>query len=182
MLTQTTPSSETEPDIDDSSNDKEWKTGVHTLLNATTFAATYLTNGRPPSLSIGMSFHAEVSLMLGVEVPWDQHSTTTTDSTRQPRLAGLYVPPAATWILIAGEQIHALCKEDHDRKDGAPGVTPYHDEWLWGKGRGYSSDRWAFWKKRFGEIAKMETEGLEEGVRHVAAKAAERMGEIDKAA
>lgn len=91
------------------------------------------------------------------------------------------MPPAATWILIAGSQIHALCKADHDRKDGAPGVTPYHDEWLWGKGRGYSSERWAFWKKRFGEIAETEGEGgkLGEGVRNVAATAAEKMGEID---
>ena len=90
------------------------------------------------------------------------------------------MPPAATWILIAGEKIHALCKVDHDRKDGAPGVTPYHDEWLWGKGRGYGLDRWAFWKRRFEEIGK--TEGLGEGVRHVAAKAAKRMGEVDDAA
>lgn len=92
------------------------------------------------------------------------------------------MPPAATWILIAGEQIHALCKADHDRKDGAPGVTPYHEEWLWGKGRGYSLDRWAFWKRRFGEIAEIEMEGLGKPIRYVAAKAAERMGEIGEAA
>jgi hypothetical protein len=135
-------------------------------LNVTTFGAMYFARGKQP---IGMAFHAEVSLMLGVEVSWQ--------TPEQQRDAIMYVPPAATWILIAGEKIHALCKVDHERRDGAPGCTRYYDEWLWGKGRGYSLERWALWKKRFHEIS--ATQGLKDSIRIIAAKAAFKIGEIE---
>lgn len=47
----------------------------------------------------------------------------------------------------------------------AVGLTP-DDEWLWGKGRGYSLGRWAFWKERFGETA--TTQGLLDSVKDLA--------------
>jgi len=105
----------------------DWDDQAVPLLNATTFGAMYLARGKKP---IGMPFHAEVSLMQGVEVPCQ--------TPEQHRRAAMYVPPAATWVLLAGESIHELCKSDYNRKDGAPGSTPEGDEWRWGKGRGYS--------------------------------------------
>ena len=135
------------------------------LLNCVTFGAMYLARGRQP---LGMPFHAEVSLMHGIEVPCQ--------TLEQRRRAVIYVPPAATWVLLAGEAIYELCKNDHDRKDGAPGSTSYGDEWLWGQGRGYSLGRWALWKKRFGEIASAKE--LKEGVTDIAAKAALEMERV----
>lgn len=151
--------------IDEMEKEDDWDAQAVPLLNATTFGAIYLALGRQP---IGMAFHAEVSLMQGIEVPCQ--------SPEQRRRAAMYVSPAATWVLFAGEAIYQLCKSDHDRKDGAPGSTPDDDEWLWGKGRGYSVGRWAFWKKRFEEIAR--TEELKDSVRDIAARAASQMKEI----
>ena len=87
------------------------------------------------------------------------------------------VPLAATWVLLAGHRIYELCKTDHDRKDGAPGSVHYDNEWLWGKGRGYSLDRWAFWKKRFNEISR--TQGCDDKVKDIAAKAASEMEKVE---
>lgn len=153
------------PDIEpeDELEDGEWEAQSVPLLNATTFGAMYLARGKQP---IGMPFHAEVSLMQGIEVPCQ--------TPEQQRQAAMYVPPAATWILLAGERIYELCKNDHDRKDSDPGLG---DEWLWGKGRGYSLGRWAFWKKRFGEIA--TTQGLKDDVKDIAARAASEMEKIE---
>ena len=144
----------------------DWDAQALPLLNATTFGAMYLALGRQ---SIGMPFHAEVSLMQGIEVPCQ--------SVEQQRRAAMYVPPAATWVLLAGESIYKLCKIDHDRKDGALGSTPNGDEWLWGKGRGYSQERWTFWKKRFGEIA--TTKDLKDSVREISARASSHMEKFE---
>jgi hypothetical protein len=143
-----------------------WDDQAVPLLNATTFGAMYLARGKQP---IGMAFHAEVSFIQSVEVPCQ--------TPEQQRRAGMYVPPAATWVLLAGQSIHELCKSDYHRKDGAPGSVWDGDEWLWGKGRGYSLGRWTFWKKRFGEIA--TTQGLKDDVKDIAARAASEMGIIE---
>lgn len=139
-----------------------WDAQALPLLNATAFAATYLVHGRVP---IGMPFHAEVSLMQGIEVP--------VETPEQRRFAAMFVPPAATWILLAGECIHGLCANDHSRQDGAPGSTPNDVRWLWGKGRGYSLERWAFWRARFGDIA--QAGDLSGEIREIAKRAAEAM-------
>ena len=151
--------------MDEMEEDGDWDAQAVPLLNATTFGALYLAFGRQP---IGMSFHAEVSLMQGIEVPCQ--------TLEQHRRAAVNVPPAATWVLLAGESIHELCRNDHDRQDGGPGSTPDGDEWLWAKGRGYSLGRWAFWKKRFSEIA--VTEDLTDGIKDIAARAASEMEKI----
>ena len=111
--------------------------------------------------SVGMHFHAEVSLMVGIEEPYQ-----TADLRRY---AVRYVPPAATWILLAGETIYGLCKSD-------PKSVP-KDEWVWGKSPGYSVGRWALWKKRFGELAIRE--GLEDRVKDLAARAVSEMDRIE---
>ena len=157
-----------ETDIEplDEMEEGEWDAQAVTLINATTFGAIYLARGRQP---VGMSFHAEVSLMQGIEVPYQTRE--------QQRCAAVYVPPAATWVLLAGEKIYELCKADHDRKDSDPASNLGSDQWLWAKSRGYSLGRWAFWKKRFGDIA--ATSELKDGVKEIAERAASRMESID---
>ena len=122
-----------------------------TLLNVTTFAALFLAHGRQ---SIGMPFHAEVSLMEGIEEPYQ--------TPQQQRRAATNVPPAATWILLAGEKIYELCTKDYDRDDD--------------QGRGYSLERWALWKKRFRETA--ENQALTDAFKDIASRAASEMERI----
>ena len=136
------------------------------LLNATAFGAMYLAIGEKDK---GMAFHAEVSLMQGVEVPYQ--------TPEQQRRALISVPPAATWVLLAGKSTHKLCKISHNRQDGAPGSTPSGNEWLWGKRRGYSSGRWGLWKSRFSESA--TTQGLADSVKEIAARASSEMDKIE---
>lgn len=87
-----------------------------------------------------------------------------------------YVPPAASWILFAGERIYELCKSSVSCDDGAPATVPV-DEWLWGEGRSYSLGRWALWKKRFGEVAM--TQGLQDDVKDAAGRAMSKMGKVE---
>lgn len=122
------------------------------LMSVTKFGALYLAHG---TQQIGMAFHAEVGLMHGVEEPYQ--------TPEEQRRAPTNVPPAATWILLAGEKIYELCKANLYRKDD--------------QGRGYSLDRWALWKKRFGEIANVR--GLTDGVKDIASKAASEMKRIE---
>ena len=107
--------------------------------------------------------------MQGIEVPCQ--------TPEQQRHALIFVPPAATWVLIAGKSIYELCKVDHNRQDAAPGSTPIGDEWLQDKGRGYSLGRWDLWKSRFSEIA--TAQGLKETVKEIAARASSEMDRVD---
>ena len=122
-----------------------------TLVNVVTFGALYLANGRR---DLGMAFHAEVSFLEGIEEPYQ--------TSEQQRRAATMVPPAATWILLAGKKIYELCQVD-DGKNG--------------KGRAFSLERWSLWKSKFGEIA--TNPALSASVQNIAAKAASEMGEIE---
>lgn len=142
-----------EPESSEMPDEGDWTDAQRAkLMSVTTFGALYLAHGRQP---IYMSFHAEVGLMEGVEVPYQ--------TPEQQRRAPTNVPPAATWILLAGEKIYELCQNSHDRKDD--------------QGRGYSLERWALWKRRFGEIANIQA--LTAGVKDIASKAVVEMNRIE---
>lgn len=142
-----------EPESSEMPDEGDWTDAQRaTLMSITTFGALYLAHGRQP---IYMSFHAEVSLMEGVEGPYQMPE--------EQRRAPTNVPPVATWILLAGDKIYELCRNNVDRKDD--------------QGRGYSLGRWALWKKRFGEIA--NSQGLTDGVKETASKAASEMNRIE---
>ena len=115
-----------------------------------------------------MTWHAEASFVSGVEVPYQ-----TPD---QQREAEIYVPPAATWILLAGEKIHELCKSDYNRQERGRSSGAMAS-WLWCGDRGYSLGRWEYWKQRFGEIAM--TQGFQDGVKDFAGRALSKMGMIE---
>ena len=145
----------------------DWDTQAVPLLNATTFGATYLAHG---TQRINMSFHAEVGFKQGIEVLYN--------TPEQRQRAIIYVPPAATWILIAGDIIYGLCKNDHDRTAVERGFSKPSGEWLWtGRDWGFSLERWAFWKKRFGEIAM--TQELRDSIKDIAARANSEMERIE---
>lgn len=99
-----------------------------------------------------MSSRADVSIMDGVESPYQ--------TPEQQRRAKTLVPPAAKWILLAGEKTYGL------RKNGRAQ-----------QGRGYSLCRWSLWKRDFAEIA--TNNGLTDDVKHVASQAALKMEKIE---
>ena len=137
-------------------NEGDWTDAQRTvLLNVTTFGALYLARGLR---SIGMDLHAEDSLMDGLEEPYD--------TPEQRRRAATVVPPASTWILLAGEAIYEFCKKEHKRREG-----------LGQYGRGYSLGRWVVWKEKFGLIGALGN--LEQSVRRIAQKAASEMNRVD---
>lgn len=99
-----------------------------------------------------MPFHAEVTLLEGVD---DSPYQTLEQQRRAPAL----VPPAATWILLAGEKIYELCRYGN----------PAEERW-------YSMKRWDSWKRRFADIA--ANQWLTPNVREIASKAALEMGRV----
>lgn len=150
-------------EADESMEADAWLAQATPFLNATSFAATYLS--RVPSMT-GMSLYAELCLMEALEGPYE---------TPEPRYRmAMYVPPAATWILLAGRRLYQLCKDDYQRNDGP---SAGGGERLWWNGRGFSLKRWAFWKQRFCDIT--ATEGLKGSIGDYARRAADEMGRIE---
>jgi hypothetical protein len=85
------------------------------------------------------------------------------------------IPSAAVWIFAAGKQIY---EREYDltpksKTEGNPGKGGP----LWEGKPEFSKQRWALWKKRFGELADME--GLTEEVKGIAKEATEAMDRID---
>lgn len=75
----------------------------------------------------------------------------------------MVVPPAATWILLAGEEIYRRCKYDQARING--------------KSMGLNLGRWALWKRSFGEIAM--NQALDDTVKDTASRAASEIERIE---
>lgn len=120
-----------------------------TLMNVVTFGALYLAHGEK---DIGMSFHAKICLVDG---PEERYRTP-----MEIRRAETNVPPAAVWILDAGEKIYELCTHGKLYIDGD-----------------CSLGRWTFWKKGFHDIAQNPILPYE--VRDIADQAVMRMQELE---
>ena len=120
---------------------------VAAQVNYASFGALYLSQGKK---DLGMAWHAEVSFRVALVEP---HETP-----EQQYWAGLLVPVAATWLIQAATKIYDLCQNSN-------GV------------RGYSLRRWAFWKRRFLEIAAHED--LMISTRNMASRAASGMDTVD---
>ena len=152
--------------------EEDWDGHAVSLLNATTFGAMYLDRGKQ---SANMPFHAIGGIAEGVEAPYQ--------TPEDFRNGAMYIPSAATWILLAGTKIYELCKNNHDRKsslyrkDRSRGFVANEADYEWHNDRGYSLERWAFWKKRFGEIKMLQ--GLQDDVKDLAGKAFIKMNEIE---
>jgi hypothetical protein len=86
------------------------------------------------------------------------------------------VPAAAIWIFAMG-------KEVYDREKDLTETRPSHGDpgkggELWTGRPEFSKERWALWKRRFGDVAGMEE--LSEEVRGIAKEAFEAMESIEK--
>jgi hypothetical protein len=147
-------------EADEDMEEDAWLNQAPALLNATNFAARYF-NGDP---SMGMSFYIEPCMREALEGRYG--------TPRPQACAAMYVPPAATWILLAGGKIYQLCRDDYQRKDGR--LVGHGLAW---EGYGFSLDRWALWKQKFGDT--MRSEGLESTVQEYARNAAREMERIE---
>jgi len=88
-----------------------------------------------------VSFAASIAMYEGVDWPYD-------DTRELREMWRMYLPPAATWIMIAGSKIRELCFMDQLPEDD----NKHSVQSQWG-GRTYCSGRWTFWKRRFWELA-----------------------------
>lgn len=86
-----------------------------------------------------------------------------------------FLPGAAVWTEIAGEQLYKLEEEfPHGGNKGRPGLGGP----LWEGMYGFCGRRWALWRRRFGELAD-ETK-LDDVLRNLSARAEARMKEIEE--
>ena len=140
-----------EPETCEMPDEADWTDAQRAAqMNAVTFGALYLSHGQK---NLGMTRHAEWGLEDGVEVDYDMPE--------EQRRAKTNVPPAAVWIMLAGEQIHDHCKQGDATQE-----------------RGLNLRRWSLWKRKFGEIA--EHQGLASDVKDWASKAASEMDKIEQ--
>jgi len=117
-------------------------------------------NGNP-----NVSFAASIAMYEGVDWPYD-------DTREVQEMWRMYVPPAGTWILIAGSKIRELCFMDQLPEDD----NGHSVRSQWG-GRTYCSGRWMFWKRRFRELA--EDPVIDVQCREYAKRAYEAMDCLD---
>lgn len=82
-----------------------------------------------------------------------------------------YVPAAAMWVFVLGRKLYER-EEDLTPKDDYGG-NPARGGELWTGGSEFSKARWAFWKKRFGEVA--EHEGVRQETKDIAKEAVAAM-------
>jgi len=149
-------------EIDPPDGESDWHAQAPQLLKVTTFGATMMARAK---YDMGMSFHAISAMVEGVERPYDakrevQHEWS------------MHLPPAATWVLIAGEKLYELCFSDV-----VPRYANTHATKLkWG-GRAFCAERWALWKQQFQTLA--STWEIDEPCRVFAARAAQKMGELE---
>jgi hypothetical protein len=87
-----------------------------------------------------------------------------------------HVPAAATWVFALGKQLYER-EQDLTPKSPSQG-NPGAGGSLWEGRAEFSKERWALWKKRFGEVAEME--GLSEEVRGIAKEAVDAMDKAEK--
>jgi len=96
------------------------------------------------------------------------------------RRASLWIPQAANWFLVAGRTIYSLCRDEVRKGDGPAREWGESDDgvdgYLFHGTEGFSLDRWAFWKSRFGQIASMD---LPPDLRALAKEAGEKMVEVE---
>ncbi|KAJ4355925.1 uncharacterized protein N0V89_003950 [Didymosphaeria variabile] len=87
------------------------------------------------------------------------------------------VPAAAAWVLGLGKKVYER-EEDLTPKDPNQG-NPARGGDLWTGGPVFSKERWAFWKKRFGDVVKHE--GVSDEAKGIAKQAVEAMEKAESA-
>jgi hypothetical protein len=86
------------------------------------------------------------------------------------------VPAAAVFVFAVGKEVYA---REEDLTETRPNYgNPGKGGKLWTGKPEFSKERWALWKKRFGEVSELEE--LSEEVRAIAKEAAEAMDRIER--
>ncbi|KAI4851586.1 hypothetical protein E4T44_02040 [Aureobasidium sp. EXF-8845] len=151
------------PEIDPpDGNDAEWHAQAPQLLNITIFAANLMVraNDKPK-----VSFPASIAMDEGLDKPYDE-------ARELEEEWRMYLPPAATWILIAGSKMRELSFTDQlPENDNQHSVRS-----RWG-GRTYCPERWMFWKQRFQQL--VEDTRIDARCRAYARQALEAMDKLD---
>jgi hypothetical protein len=135
----------------------EWYSDGPGLLNATRFAATTVTEG---DAVYGLLRQAAEMLKDGVDDPYD-------DTRAYSREWKVLLPPAATWLIIAGEVIYKSCIRGEDERS----ARKFEDGYL-------RKDRWENWRAQLRVLAIRED--LDDECRGFAAHAVERMAQIEE--
>lgn len=128
-------------------------------MNVVTFGARYLSR-LERRVPLGMPFHASINLHEAFENPYTIYTEHTHNC--EVQCAEVLVPPAATWLLLAGEEIYELCKIN------AKSGSIY----------GFTLNGWGVWKNKLLHLrASVE---LDSSVCEIASRAAIAMSTIDK--
>ncbi|KAK3215266.1 hypothetical protein GRF29_19g2744316 [Pseudopithomyces chartarum] len=88
-----------------------------------------------------------------------------------------HVPAAAVWVFVLGRKLYER-EEDLTPKSEYEG-NPARGGELWTGGSEFSKARWAFWKKRFGEVA--GEEGVSQETKDIAKEAVAAMEKAESA-
>lgn len=138
------PQVDEDPDRDiekgDDGNEVDWHIQVKHFLSATTFSATFSARARFGDLQ---QFDAQVALNNLLPNPLED------DAQSMPRVRSARLLVAATWITIAGEQIHQACQS----ADELSRVT-YNRAANQKADGSFSPARWNCWKQQFQELAR----------------------------
>ncbi|KAL5001797.1 hypothetical protein BDV10DRAFT_138493 [Aspergillus recurvatus] len=147
------------------SSPEDQQKAVSDIINTSKFAALLMATDEPVFASY--SWFALLALRSALETPAEQLRST------EPLEA--WIPAAAAWIETLGVEIYNWDEEfESGPKVGARGKGGP----LWNGKHGFCKGRWELWRKRFGEVSRMEGE-LAEGVRKVAQDAETMMKEIE---
>jgi hypothetical protein len=145
----------------------KWLDQAPSLLNATTFGALFLSGQPDPTR---LSFFVCVALIDGLEVSYSQD---------QIQQVSMYLPPAATWMRLAGASIHNLCV-DRYKFSATCRFLEAGCTWEWTGGQEFCLERWQFWKRRLGKLASEQS--LDEQLRSIANEAEASMDSHEQSA
>ncbi|RDW81234.1 DUF3632 domain-containing protein [Aspergillus mulundensis] len=147
-----------------SSSEDRQKT-ISDIINTNKFVALLMATDDP--IFASYSWFALITLRSTLETP--------TEQIRPAESLEALIPAAAAWIETLGVEIYKWEEEfESGPKVGARGKGGP----LWDGKHGFCKERWELWRKRFGEVARMEGE-LPEGVKKVAQDAETMMKEIE---
>lgn len=133
------------------------------FANLNRLAALLMKSGKP---AFQFEFFTIIAMRNALETPPQKPG-------RHP--PDFYVPAAATWIDIVGQEIFFWDYEfPHGPLEGDPGRGGP----LWTGKRGFCNERWQLWNKRFEEIS--ESDGFSTDSRQRAREAAVKMSLIDR--
>ncbi|KAI2617360.1 hypothetical protein GGR54DRAFT_204150 [Hypoxylon sp. NC1633] len=107
------------------------------------------------------------------ETPWDEKSPTYDAEGDKVAILDAYIPAAAQWLKFCAEGMYEKALSGQSRSWEYP-----YNETNWGAQKGWSKERWDFWRKRFLEISEMPE--LKEETRLMAKECVDKMIEVEK--